>query len=157
MTIDAFAEAVERQARRLQAELSIESVDGFAAAIRQLSAAHAGRADAAAALALKRRHWETLHALAAEGEPPPWLAGKAIEAGMALIGPSGDSEPEQVKLAKRGLLPLLRTQLEAAPAGQERAMWLDGEAQVLANSEGETDDSDDCFPYDPVCASNAIP
>ena len=51
---------------------------------------------------------------------------------MALIGPSGDSEPEQVKLAKRGLLPLLRTQLDAAPAGQERAMWLDGEAQVLS-------------------------
>lgn len=37
------------------------------------------------------------------------------------------------------------------------SVWKDGEAQVLANSEGETDDSDDCFPYDPVCASNAIP
>ena len=49
-----------------------------------------------------------------------------------LIGPSGNSEPEQVKLANRGLLPLLRTQLDAAPAGQERAMWLDGEAQVLS-------------------------
>jgi len=51
---------------------------------------------------------------------------------MALIGPSGDSEPEQVKLATRGLLLLLRTQLDAAPARQERAMWLDGEAQVLS-------------------------
>ena len=28
MTIDAFAEAVERQARRLQAELSIDAVSG---------------------------------------------------------------------------------------------------------------------------------